>query len=115
MPQEFETIVRIMPPAANAEALANIQHDRDVERQERLIANLAIDAAFEQVAFDNTPYICGDVCPMENVHDATAFDMLRQYRKGLFTEREVTAIPYGKYIIECLGMQKSGDCLFSKD
>lgn len=66
-------------------------------------------------SFDNSAIICGDVCPLLEVQDASAFDLLRQYKKGLFTTREIINMPAGLMIASCVDMRESGDCLFTKD
>ena len=66
-------------------------------------------------SFDNSAIICGNVCPLLKVQDASAFDLLRQYKKGLYTTREIINKPAGLMIASCVDMRESGDCLFTKD
>ena len=115
MPQNFESKVTYMPPLANTEALTKLQQQRDAEKQERMLAKLAIQDEGAKQTFNNKPYICGEICPMENVKNLDAFELRSQFIKGVWAEEEIIKKPYGLPIVSCVDMQNCGECLYFQD
>ncbi len=119
-----EYAFRISADQKNAAARAAIQQQRDSERQDRFLQQYlmahtkdGVEGEHHETAksFNVAHYVCGQVCPMENVQDTAAFELRRQYQKGLYTEREVISKTAGLLIVSCLDMQKNGDCLYAQD
>ena len=114
MPQNFESKFTVMPPSANVEARAQLQQQRDLERQDR-IAELAMRQQTDVPIFDNTPYICGDICPMENVKSKMLFDRRDNFIDGALSQKEMEDGPAALLIASCVDMQNCGECLYFQE